>query len=129
MMFRGRTTLKTNRKCFFISLAVLLLVVLGAGSAAVAQVTNASISGIVQDQSGALIPGVTITITNAETGVALNTLTNEAGAYGFPSIAPGTYSLSASLSGFKTATFKDLNVGRAQVRQDFKLEVAGVTTS
>src|SRR5262245_27911570 len=129
MMFRGRTTLKTNRKWVFVSLAMLLMLVLGVGGTAFAQVTNASISGIVQDQSGALIPGVTITISNAETGVALTTLTNEAGAYGFPSIAPGTYTLSASLSGFKTSTLKDLNVGRTQVRQDFKLEVAGVTTS
>jgi len=118
-----------TRKWFFVSLAILLLVGVAFEAAAFAQGSNASISGIVQDQSRALIPGVTISLTNTETGVTLTTLTNEAGAYGFPSIAPGTYSLSATLEGFKTSTFKDLNIGRTQVRQDFTLEVGAVATA
>jgi len=85
------------------------------GHAAFAQGrANASISGIVQDQSKALIPGVTVTLTNVETGVMPTTLTNEAGVYGFPSFTPGKYTLSASLPGFKTTTFNDLDIGNVQ---------------
>ena len=82
-----------------------------------------------QDQSKALIPGVTVTVTNVDTGVKLTTVTNEAGAYGFPSVAPGKYSMSASLPGFRTTTFSDLDIGNAQVRQDVTLEVATAATS
>src|SRR5436190_17962496 len=96
---------------------------LGSANAALAQGANASISGIVQDQSKALIPGVTVTATNTDTGVALTAITNETGAYAFPSLTPGKYSVSASLPGFRTSTFKDLDLGRTQVRQDFTLEV------
>jgi hypothetical protein len=118
-----------NGGWLFVSLAALLLVGPGFGSAVFAQGANASISGIVQDQTGALIPGVTITLTNAETGITLTTITNEAGAYGFPSIAPAKYSISAALPGFRTSTFQDLDIGRTQVRQDFTLEVATAATS
>jgi hypothetical protein len=79
--------------------AIILASILVSNHHALAQGSNASISGIVQDQSRALIPGVTITVTNDETGIALTTLTNEAGAYGFPSITPGKYTLSAALPG------------------------------
>src|SRR5262252_5929014 len=108
----------TFRSCL-ISLAVLLVIGAGSGRPAFAQGANASISGIVQDQSKALIPGVTITLTNVDTGVSSTALTNESGAYGFPSATPGKYSISAALTGFKTLTIKDLDIGRTQVRQDF----------
>jgi len=51
---------------------------------------NAQLGGIVSDPSGALLPGVTITSTNTATGVVTTTLTNESGAYSFPSLQPGS---------------------------------------
>jgi hypothetical protein len=64
---------------------------------------NAQLGGIVSDPSGALLPGVTITSTNTATGVVTTTLTNESGAYSFPSLQPGrSYTVSASLTGFCT---------------------------
>src|SRR5262245_20596142 len=118
-----------HRSWVFCALAMLL--VLGARSnAALAQGrANASISGIVQDQSKALIPGVSVTMTNVDTGVKSNTVTNEAGAYGFPSVTPGKYSLSATLPGFRTTTVNGLEIGNVQVRQDITLEVATAATS
>ena len=99
-----------------------------AGSA-FAQV-NSSIGGIVQDPSKALIPGVTITATNTQTGVVSTTISNEAGAYNFPAILPGIYKLTASLTGFKTAAYDEVNVSPANpVRLNFKLEVGNVSTS
>ncbi len=43
--------------------------------------SNAPLTGVVSDQSGALIPGVTITMTKTDTGVTTSTVTNEAGVY------------------------------------------------
>ena len=71
-----------------------LICILGAGLV-FAQV-NTSIGGIVEDASQALIPGVTITATNTQTGVVSTTVTNESGAYNFPAILPGVYKLTAS---------------------------------
>ncbi len=76
-----------------------------------------------------MIPGVTITAMNTGTGVSLSALTNDSGAYAFPSIDPGKYSISASLQGFRTAAVKDLDIGRTQVRQDFTLGLATAETS
>src|SRR2546428_9568577 len=113
-----------------VSLAMLFVLESFSGHAAFAQGGgNASISGIVQDQSKALIPGVTVMLTNTGTGVMATTITNESGAYGFPSVTPGKYGLSASLPGFKTTTFNDLDIGNVQVRQDITLEVAAAGTA
>ena len=69
-----------------ISMAALVCI-LSAGRA-LAQV-NSSVGGLVHDPSKALIPGVTITATNTQTGVVSTTLSNESGAYNFPAIVPG----------------------------------------
>ncbi|MBI2150145.1 MAG: carboxypeptidase regulatory-like domain-containing protein, partial [Acidobacteria bacterium] len=93
--------------------------------------TNAQLTGIVTDQSGALIPGVTITATKADTGVVTTTLTNEAGVYTFQSLQPGRgYSVSAALPGFQTINYTDLELSAATVfRRNFQLQVAAATTT
>src|SRR5262245_23847886 len=80
--------------------AALLLVVLGSVSLW-AQAT-AQISGTVKDQSGAVLPGVEITATQTDTGVARTTITNETGSYVLASLPTGPYKLEASLTGFRT---------------------------
>ena len=80
--------------------AALLLVVLGCASLW-AQGT-AQISGTVKDQSGAVLPGVEITATQTETGVARTTVSNETGSYVLPSLPIGPYRLEAGLPGFRT---------------------------
>src|ERR1043166_2596996 len=81
------------------------------------QTVNGSISGVVQDPTKALIPGVSVTMTNQATGVTATQLTNESGIYSFASAPPGTYKLTAELSGFKTSVANELSVGTsAQVR-------------
>jgi len=93
--------------------------------------SNAQLTGIVTDPSGALIPGVTITIKKADTGVTTTTLTNEAGVYNFQGLQPGRgYSVSANLSGFQVLTFTDLELSAAGVfRQNFQLQVAAAATN
>src|SRR3989449_5571343 len=80
--------------------AVLLVVFLGSG-VAWGQAT-AQISGTVRDSSGAVLPGVEITATQTDTGIARTTLTNETGSYVLPSLPLGPYKLEATLSGFRT---------------------------
>ena len=95
-----------------------------------AQSTNARVSGTIEDASGALIPGVTVTATNTGTGVVTTMVSNEVGAYNFPSLLPGAYRLSATLPGFQTHTFTGVQLGNAdQIRLNFVLKVSTVTTS
>ena len=94
------------------------------------QSTNATVSGTVQDPSGALVPGVTITATNNDTGVVTTVLTNEAGAYNFASLLPGVYKVSAALPGFQTRTFTDVQLGNAErLRLNFTLGVSRLDTA
>src|SRR5262245_53471162 len=68
------------------SLAVACLCLVLVTVPAYSQTSNASLGGTVTDASGAYIPGVTITATNTGTNIVNTTITNEAGAYNFPSL-------------------------------------------
>src|SRR5437899_469522 len=97
---------------------------------AFSQSTNATVGGTVQDATGGFIPGVTITATNTATGIVTTVLSNEAGAYQFASLQPGTYDIKADLPGFQTAIAKDFLLGGAQqVRLNFTLQVGSVAQS
>src|SRR5213593_2094296 len=105
------------------TLSIVLLYVAVLNSA-FAQV-NAVLSGTVGDASGALIPGVEVTARNVNTGITDTRLSNESGNFVFPSLQPGTYTLSAALSGFQTATYNNVVLGQGQqVRLNFTLQVA-----
>src|SRR5262245_51348861 len=94
---------------------------------AFAQTSNATLGGTISDASGALIPGVTVTATNAATGIAASVLSNESGAYQFASLQTGTYTVSAELAGFQTQIFRNVVLGVSQqVRLNFNLQVGGV---
>src|SRR5467141_1603859 len=89
-----------------------------------AQTTNATLGGTVSDATRALIPGVTVTATNTQTGIVSTTITNETGAYNFPSLQPGLYKASAELAGFQTQTYNEVTLGVSQqVRLNFTLQV------
>src|SRR5262245_10317677 len=80
-------------------LAILAVVI--ASASAWAQAT-ASISGTARDNSGAVLPGVTITVTQTETGITRTTVTNDTGSYSLPNLPLGPYRFEASLQGFRT---------------------------
>src|SRR6266568_2516427 len=63
---------------------------------------TAQISGSVQDQSGAVLPGVEVAATQTETGVKRTTVTNETGTYVLPNLPLGSYRLETALPGFRT---------------------------
>jgi hypothetical protein len=111
--------------------ATAMLLCLALSGIAFAQGGNSSLGGVVTDPSGALMPGVTITVTNVDTSVANTAITNESGSYNFPSLQPGTnYRVSSSLPGFQTRTVTALNIGVATVvRQDFQMQIASTSTT
>jgi len=105
-----------------ILLSCLLILILGLP--ALAQSARGTFTGLVRDPSGAVVPGVDITITEKATGVITRTVTTEAGAYRAPYVPPGTYHITASLPGFKTALADNIQVLVGQtVTVDFDLEI------
>jgi hypothetical protein len=87
-----------------------------------------SITGVVTDPSGAVIPGAKVTATRVETGVSQSTLTSSAGTYTIPRLVVGTYNVNAEASGFKTGAAGGITLDVAQQRAvDFRLALAGVT--
>ena len=87
------------------------------------------ITGIITDQTGAAVPGATVTATNQATNVDYTAVSNEAGNYTITSVPVGTYVVKAELAGFKTATTKPITVEAKQIaRLDFKLEVGATRT-
>src|SRR3989449_5046958 len=81
-----------------------------------AQVTGATLSGTVTDTSGAVIPGVMVSIKNRGTGVVRNVSSDEAGLYSAPNLLAGSYDVTASAAGFSTVTQSNitLTVGAQQ---------------
>src|SRR6266704_514339 len=81
------------------------------------QVNSGTISGVVQDSSGALIAGATITIRHVDTGTARTVTSDEGGRYIAPVLPRGNYELQAQQSGFQTEIRKEitLTVGREEV--------------
>ncbi|HMF59261.1 MAG TPA: carboxypeptidase-like regulatory domain-containing protein, partial [Vicinamibacterales bacterium] len=92
-----------------------------------AQTGAASLTGIVTDQSGAAVPGATVTATNQATNVDYTAVSNDAGNYTVTSLPVGAYVIKAELARFKTAATKPVQAEAQQiVRLDFKLELGGV---
>ena len=87
----------------------LLLAALGANRA-FAQMDQGAITGIVQDSTGAAIPGAQVTLTNISTGLILTAKTNATGNYFFSPIKTGTYTVSATATGFATTVQDNIAV-------------------
>src|SRR5689334_21763100 len=82
---------------------------------AFAQTGAASVTGIVTDQSGAAVPGATVTISNQSTIVDYTAVSNEACNYNVTGLPVGTYVAKAELSRFKTAATKPLQLEASQI--------------
>src|SRR5258705_7861924 len=73
------------------------------------------VNGTAADQSGAVLPGVTVTLTEETTGLVRTVITNDAGRWVLPALQPGRYAIKAELAGFQTQTRTGVvvNVGQA----------------
>jgi hypothetical protein len=107
--------------------ALVCTIALAAASTS-AQTTTGVVAGIVRDSAGAVMPGVTVTITDLSTNAQSETVSDARGGFLVPQLSPGTYRIDASLQGFKT--FSRTNIPLAvqqQVRIDVVLEVGQLT--
>src|SRR5258708_7422578 len=92
--------MKVGQYRLFLACALLCLM----SSFAFAQGSNAkaTITGVVQDATGGVVPGASIVIKNVATGVTNETVSNSTGNFAVPALDVGTYEATASLTGFKT---------------------------
>jgi hypothetical protein len=118
---------RTARRLVFTALLALAMMA-GAVPAVYAQggVTS-TLSGTVTDSSGAVIPGASVTVKRADTGVSTEAVTNAEGQFTVPALNAGTYTVTVALSGFKTVTLNDVVIN-AGVPAGVKvtMEVGGI---
>jgi outer membrane receptor protein involved in Fe transport len=95
-----------------------------------AQLTTGTITGVVKDSSGGVVPGATVVVTNVDTGAARSVVTDADGRYEAPNLPVGNYSVRGSLTGFQSTnrTGINLTVGRTAVI-DIELKVGDMTES
>jgi len=94
---------------------------------AAAQSTTGSISGVINDESGAVLPGVTIVVTQAGTGAARQQISDSSGYYRLLNLSPGEYALRAELQGFNSDTRDRVTVTVSRdLRVDLLLRVSGL---
>src|SRR4051812_22148086 len=93
-----------------------------------AQDFRGGVRGTVADSTGGVLPGVTVTIANADTGVAQTVVTDDKGRFEVLYLNAGAYTVTAELSGFKTVVRKDNQVRVGDVLQlDVQLSAGGVS--
>src|SRR6476620_3252052 len=107
------------------ALTVLMSVLMAAP--AVAQVDTGTLLGTVKDQSGAVLPGATVTITHEGQGITLTTVTRADGTFIFTPIRTGAYTVETEFPGFKKGVRRGIPVAiQDQSVVDFSLEPGGV---
>lgn len=93
-----------------------------------AQEFRGSLTGKVTDQTGAALPGATVTLRSVDTNVSVSFATNEEGSYIFALLQPGRYTLTVSQQGFKQAVRENLEIRVAErLTVDLQLEVGATT--
>ena len=111
--------------CFAVSLALLAL-----SGTAQAQVLYGSLTGLVTDASGAIVPGATVQALNTGTGVARQATTNEQGLYLFSDLQPGVYSITISAKSFAKVVNEGVTIlANKAVRVDATLQIGQITES
>ena len=85
----------------WLSIAALAMLILALSPSAWGQAVTATLLGTVTDNTGAAVPGATVTILENATGIPHTSVSNESGNYTFPDLPPGSYSVSAEAKGFK----------------------------
>ena len=93
---------------------LLVLVALLLPAVGYAQTPLGAVAGTVLDQSGAVLPGATVTLTNTGTSQVMTATSGDTGAFLFPQVPVGAYKLTVTLEGFRAAEFTDVNVAVGQ---------------
>jgi hypothetical protein len=110
------------------SVSVVALLVLASCFVAFAQNETATVSGVVTDPKGSVVPDVEVTTTRIETGTTLTTKTNGAGIYVFTDLMPGHFHMEVEKPGFKAIAIKDIELHvEDKLERNFSLEIGSVS--
>ena len=117
---------------FFVGLALVAAaaVVLFSNPFLMAQTTMGTVSGVVSDPTGAIVPKAKVELRNENTNITATTESNNSGVYVFPNVQPGPYQLTVTASGFKSYVVRHIVVYVSQeVTENARLTVGAVSTS
>src|SRR5207249_5741658 len=107
------TDSRGQASCFRILLCLITILVFSTATA-LAQLSTASLNGVVRDSTGAVVSKASATLHNSDTGVERNTFTNDAGTYVFSDINPGRYTLKVTAPSFSTKQVSDFVLAVSQ---------------
>ena len=113
-----------QRAAFWIVCGLAMMV---SGPVVHAQSIYATLVGVVTDESGAVVPGASVTVTNVNTQAARFATSDEVGAFRVPNLDAGDYEVRITLQGFSEATRQVTILARQTVRVDMRLVIAGAT--
>ena len=114
----------------FRQLLAVCAIFLFATASAGAQVLYGSITGVVTDSGGAVVPNATVKVTNVATAQEATVSTNDVGGYTLSSLTPGTYDIAVQSPGFRTLTRRGVSVSANTLRrEDVTLELGQVNES
>ena len=118
-----------KRSRLALAAGTLLCVLIAARQAPAQTLTTGTLSGVVADPQGAVLPGTTVTAVHEPTGTAYEAVTNAGGRFEIPNVrVGGPYRVSVSLSGFKEHTESNINVGLGEDRAvNVTLQLQNVT--
>jgi hypothetical protein len=109
-------------------LALIAAAVVAAAPLASAQAVSGTMLGSVRDATGAVLPGVTVVVTNQDTGLTRTVVTDAQGEFTAAQVPTGTYTVTAELTGFKKISKSNYRVGvDTRVRVDFELDIGSMT--
>jgi hypothetical protein len=121
---------KPLRRKFPMKLLVCSMCVLLVIGGVFAQSNRGAVTGTVKDPAGAVVPGAKVVVKNVETGGEYTSASTSTGSFTLGEVASGLYSVTVSMTGFKTAVRQGITVSTAQtVRVDFALEVGQISES
>lgn len=110
--------------------ALLAVTIAIAGPASAQTITTGTLSGSIEDPQGGRLPGVTVQAVHTETGTTYETVTQTDGRFSILNVRVGSYTVKATLSGFKDNTQKDVVVALGEEKTvTFKMELASLATS
>ena len=118
-----RTSMRAGFACLILASLIAIPTLVQAQTA-----SSGRVSGTVTDPTGAVIPGATVEISNASTGVSRTVETNAVGIFVIPDVPAGTYTVSVKSAGFRTTTMTGVKVDAAKsFNLDFQLELGQTT--
>ena len=116
------------RSLAFVCLLAFISIPAAPTTAGAGQALYGGLTGIIADSSGAAVPGATVTLQNEETGLAFTATTDDTGTYTIRNIAGGTYTLRATLQGFKEFVQTGIPITAGGiVRINGRLEIGDLT--